>query len=426
MKNASISKYLLVCIGVLLLSGCSKNPVTTVPETLATDIPYVTEPFDTSEKTTEASIDAPYVTEPFDTSEKTTETSIDSYWEMGYFVDEFGDKTNKAYVNGVFVGDYDDSVSRKATAGLKITFTQTNRLVMFELFKGMSQVKLLSSEQASLKVKTEAGVVKELELLCTDDGVFFGLDNELFDLLMNNNPLSWAITISGQYSSTDDVFRFKTYNYGLEELLEVLYTLPKEIEVGSIVTLGSYEQDNNIANGTEPIEWIVLAKKGENALLISNLALDIQQYNATDSAVTWETCSLRTWLNETFYNTAFSSEEKTKIITATVTADKNPSFDTSAGNNTKDKVFILSINEANKYFASDDDRKCYPSAYAKEKIDIPEAASPCFWWLRSPGHLPNYAANVTGTGLINDLGNFVFFDASLNAVRPALWINIGS
>ena len=133
---------------------------------------------------------------------------------------------------------------------------------------------------------------------------------------------------------------------------------------GKYVTFGSYEQDNNTANGKEDIEWLVLARDGDKALLISKYALDCQQYNTSYTDVTWESCSLRTWLNGTFLNAAFSSDEAAMIATTTVTADKNPEYSTSAGNNTQDQVFLLSITEVEKYFSSDNDRKCVPTAYA--------------------------------------------------------------
>ena len=79
------------------------------------------------------------------------------------------------------------------------------------------------------------------------------------------------------------------------------------VAAGDIVSFGTYEQDNNTSNGKENIEWLVLAKEGKRVLIISKYVLDCQQYNSTRTSVTWETCSLRKWLNETFLNAAFSS-----------------------------------------------------------------------------------------------------------------------
>ena len=195
----------------------------------------------------------------------------------------------------------------------------------------------------------------------------------------------------------------------------------KAASVGDVVYFGSYEQDNNTSNGKEYIEWIVLAKEGNKALVISKYALDCQQYNTSYTDVTWETCSLRKWLNGTFLSAAFNSEEQNSIISSTVTADKNPSYSTSPGNNTTDKVFLLSITEVNKYCSSDS--ACSATAYAKAQGAYTNTSNGnCWWWLRSPGDVSDFAA------LVYDVGSVHYYGYSVSsvdgAVRPALWINL--
>ena len=198
--------------------------------------------------------------------------------------------------------------------------------------------------------------------------------------------------------------------------------------VGGIVTFGSYEQDNNTANGKENVEWLVLAKEGNRVLLISRYALDCQQYNTSSTSVTWETCSLRNWLNGTFLSTAFSEEERAIISFVSVSADKNPSYSTSPGNSTTDQVFLLSITEANQYFSSNEARICVPTAYSiaqgawTSNSNKVEGKAAGWWWLRSPGNDSDYAAGVGSTGSADTSGNLVSVDN--DAVRPALWINL--
>ena len=194
--------------------------------------------------------------------------------------------------------------------------------------------------------------------------------------------------------------------------------------VGSTVFFGSYEQDNNTANGKEDIEWIVLAKEGNKALVISKYALDCQKYNSTYTDVTWETCSLRKWLNGTFLNAAFSSVEQNSIISSSVTADKNPKYNTSPGKNTTDKVFLLSITEVNKYFRSDNARQSQGTEYCYARGAFKASNGKCWWWLRSPGYSSDYAADVRIDGSVCNAGDSV--DYASNAVRPALWIDLGS
>ena len=199
------------------------------------------------------------------------------------------------------------------------------------------------------------------------------------------------------------------------------------VEVGDIYTFGAYPQDNDTK---EAIKWLVLTKEGNKILLISEKALDCQKYNDSYTAVTWETCSLRKWLNSSFLNAAFSTAEQKKIVRTTVSADKNPIFSTDPGNATTDKVFLLSINEANQYFDNDEARKCVPTIYAKANGAYTNSsytkggAATCWWWLRSPGRNQDDAVRVRNNGTVNEMGLYVFgHDA---CVRPALWINLDS
>ena len=159
-------------------------------------------------------------------------------------------------------------------------------------------------------------------------------------------------------------------------------------------------------------------------LVISKYALDCQPYSTSYTSVTWETCSLRKWLNGSFFNAAFSSEEKKSIIRSTVTADKNPSYSTSPGKNTMDKVFLLSIDEVNKYFSSDSARQCHGTAYCFAQGAYKSAYSVCLWWLRTPGVNSHYAASVEPGNSVRDDGTVV--DVRDYAVRPALWIDLES
>lgn len=168
----------------------------------------------------------------------------------------------------------------------------------------------------------------------------------------------------------------------------------------------------------------MLAKEENLVLVISRYALDCQQYNTSYTDVTWETCSLRKWLNGTFISNAFSSDEQNMIQTTTVTADKNPSYSTSPGNNTTDKVFLLSITEVNKYFSSDSARHCEGTKYCYAQGAYKGSNGNCWWWLRSPGTDSHGAAYVYNVGSVSNYGDFVDYDHA--AVRPALWIDLGA
>ena len=189
------------------------------------------------------------------------------------------------------------------------------------------------------------------------------------------------------------------------------------------MTFGSYEQDNDLANGKEPIEWIVLDVQDGKSLLISKYGLDCQRYNTLRQSVTWETCSLRRWLNNTFLYEAFDAEELARIPATAVTADKNPSYNTDQGNDTSDRVFLLSVLEANEYFSSDEARLCIETAFCKANGYYTYIADlrPCVWWLRSLGNCSYDATVVTGEGFVGVTG--IGVQGGNGAVRPVIWVS---
>lgn len=209
-------------------------------------------------------------------------------------------------------------------------------------------------------------------------------------------------------------------------LLCVYVIIPAIAPVGSLIKYGKYEQDNDSSNGIEDIEWIILAKDDNKMLVISDKAIDCKPYHSSYGNTTWEECSLRRWLNDTFVNEAFTTEEQEKILTTNVTADANPDYDTDAGNDTEDKVFLLSIEEANRYFKYDSERQCVSTEYAKANGAYTyenDGASNCFWWLRSQGGYSNKSASVVNSdGTVSKYGNAV--DDNRDCVRPAMWISL--
>lgn len=235
---------------------------------------------------------------------------------------------------------------------------------------------------------------------------------------------------SGDYKAACLLLDGLSYKDSSEKFQSAKQALIKNAKVRDIVYFGTYEQDNDTSNGKENIEWRVLAKENNRVLVISDKALDCQPYNSSyTEEVTWENCSLRKWLNGTFLNKAFSTEEQAQIQNTTVSADNNPQYSTNPGNATTDKVFLLSINEVKKYFNSDEARKCAPTAYAKaqgastnDTCKTPSGAATCCWWLRSPGDTRSSAVSVSNVGSVISYGCHVHYvDRS---VRPAMWISI--
>ena len=254
----------------------------------------------------------------------------------------------------------------------------------------------------------------------------------LFSVYIPNTKYNQAVELmeSGSYEEASVIFKeLGSYKDSESKLNELIYQHPYLryfiAEIGDVIIFGSYEQDNNIANGKEAIEWIVLDKKDGQLLVISKYILDQQQYHGTYTSITWENSSIRSWLNSTFINSAFSTEEREMIPSILVINDDNPTYGTNGGNNTTDRIFLLSIEEANNYFLSDSARAVKATAYAvSQGVYVNSENGNSFWWLRSSGYDSDVAAYVYTYGNVSASGSSVNYNYS--GVRPALWIDFSN
>ena len=195
-----------------------------------------------------------------------------------------------------------------------------------------------------------------------------------------------------------------------------------EYKVGKTIEFGNYPQDKD---GTEkPIEWIVMKKEGNQVLLLSKYVLDAKPYNEELEDVTWETSDIRQWLNNEFYTTAFNKTEKAKIQTSLIKNEDNSEYGTSGGNDTEDKVFLLSEKEAETLFSDEEERIAKATEYAEKSGVYVNKEKAAWWWLRSPGGYSDGAAVVSCSGWVYGSGDDV--DNDSDGVRPALHLNLQS
>ena len=197
------------------------------------------------------------------------------------------------------------------------------------------------------------------------------------------------------------------------------------VKVGDIITFGNYWQGKDKSAGKQPVEWQVLDVKDGKALVISKYGLINHIYNNYDEEwmdVTWETCTLRKWLNDTFIKDIFSAEEMKAVMLSDVSADKNLSSNRNQGNDTKDKLFLLSIKEVEQYFVSDEERLCKLTEYAVNNGAYENNHGYGRWWLRSAGEDCYNATYVFDDGSVLFYGSDVDDDDS--SVRPAFWLNL--
>lgn len=214
-------------------------------------------------------------------------------------------------------------------------------------------------------------------------------------------------------------------------------------------TNGDGKADKNDAK--QPIKWRVLSVEGDDVFLLADKNLDCQMYNNTYTGVTWETCTMRSWLNgyggeinkdgkdysdSNFLNNAFSAAEQSAIKTTNIVNNDNPSYGTEGGKDTSDKVYLLSIDEVtNPEYGftsstnSTDTREAVNTAYVADGGEIKSssmesAGSADVWWLRSPGDFSDYASLVYSSGDVITNGSNV--SSSYHAARPALHLNLSS
>lgn len=240
----------------------------------------------------------------------------------------------------------------------------------------------------------------------------------------------------GEYKTAYEKYQTITGYKDVDDLLtnnEVLRNIPRMpyMTINEVVTFGLYEQDNNVDNGREPIEWIVLDVQDGKSLLLSKYGLDVKPYNTDDIDVTWEKCTLREWLNNDFLKNAFSDVEKTAILeTVLDNSSSTGGKQRKKGTDTKDQIFLLNDVEVEQYLGRFESRRARvaPTVYADTHgartnsyhhttLDGSLAGS---WWLRSCNN--GYPENVVPIGNIN------VDRASLGGVmvRPAFWLDLES
>ena len=248
-----------------------------------------------------------------------------------------------------------------------------------------------------------------------------------FDGTEIDEAIQMAIDISGEDNLSRFDPEYERYTERRKEYFASLKAEKKRAEiekfnVGNVVAYGQYWQSNNRANGKTPIEWIVLRRDGNRALLLSKLCLDCKQFNTDYNNATWENCNVRKWLNQKFMNDAFSQREQEKILATSIHNSDNAEYETPGGNDTSDKIFLLSIDEAENLL-NREERQAQCTDYAKAQgVWVDGITDTPYWWLRSPGGDPLLAAAVHYRGKVFIGGLNICVDDT--AVRPALWLNV--
>lgn len=211
------------------------------------------------------------------------------------------------------------------------------------------------------------------------------------------------------------------------------------VSTWDVVTFGNYYQSDSVKK--EPIEWRVLSVDGDDVFLLADKLLDSKAYHGPGGLASWSESTIRNWLNNDFYNAAFSDEEKTVIKTSEVIDEKNPFYGTLPGNDTFDKVFFLSANDVLRedygFITTKDEsatRVAEATPYAisqgcKAKTDKSHAYYlKGDWYTRTSGRGQEYVAGVVYTGYVGGIGGIDYkvgfaLYVTGNGVRPAIHVD---
>lgn len=197
----------------------------------------------------------------------------------------------------------------------------------------------------------------------------------LFSLLTDE-----TIWTSYEYYSEDvksDFFLYTDVTYNGEKYRAVCFD---KLRQNACQSLSDYNLGVTYWFKFEPITWRVLKEADGVMMLIAELALDSQPFSErfyarngryygsadyTFACNNYDASYIRAWLNNTFYNTAFSEDEQSRIV-----------------RKKSDNVYLLSKSELEKeeYCFDINTSKRNPTDYAMNQGAI-KNENGCFWWL---------------------------------------------
>lgn len=201
---------------------------------------------------------------------------------------------------------------------------------------------------------------------------------------------------------------------------------------GATVQYGKYEQDGNGGNGAEDLLWNVLDVKNGKALVISKYILGFAKITPqANSKSTWADSDMRNIVLRSFTNAAFTGAQQGKIADTVIPASTNPVYGTKDAGGCTDKVFLLSAEEINRYFPTDEDRMAVCTQYAINKFAVDNGGGETalrhgetgtsYWWVRTPGVFDYGSVYVHYTGSLRCDG--MMSANALGGYRPAMWVD---
>ena len=227
-------------------------------------------------------------------------------------------------------------------------------------------------------------------------------------MLMSSLNCRLNSDLANQSSPFDgNPYYVKAIQYGDEELRNELLYYNRIVTSRMTSRLSSVQKGRDVFFGNsngQDIRWKVLTVENNMALLLCSNLINEMPYYLSNSNITWENSTIRSWLNGSFFESSFTPSERTRIVTVTNNNAGSVMHFTKGGNTTNDQVFLLSLNEVKKFLP-------FASGRSLGK----------WWWLRSPGCYQNLVMAVFSDGKIHNDG---YTPDKSGGVRPAIWIRI--
>ena len=338
--------------------------------------------------------------------------SVDGYQDSAALAEECYEKAEVARKDAILA-------EGKAKMTGDVIFDYESAIKLFESISGWKDAdeKAYACQKKIEEIKAKNEFIRKRNricaiVICSIIAFIIILNSVIIPNVKYNKAM--ALMKEEKYAEAHSIF------VELEDYKDAKTKALKTAKVGDYVFFGAYEHDNNTSNGKEDVEWLVLEVKDSKALVISKYALCRKPYDERDWVWTyeavydpWKSCSLRKWLNDDFLKDAFSASEQKLIPKVTLRNETTFNSVTRVDSITEDQVFLLSVDEVNRYFKSDLERVCRFAG---------SDSTYYWWWLRSTGYYSVSAATVESSGEVDEHGGDK--NNQYGAVRPAMWIDL--
>ena len=248
------------------------------------------------------------------------------------------------------------------------------------------------------------------------------------------------------YSVQTGYYDYYTYTIDSIHMNDASLISGKEEVTRTVGDIKYFAEANKSYYLVEPIKWIVLEETESEYMLISASVLDSgRPFNDLYMNSKWDESSIRDWLNGTdeyddetgskysgtwnFFDKAFSNEDKAYLKTSSIKTPASKEYGANASGDTEDQVYLLSVDEFNKYFITASDsaettKTIYPmgfaSAYAIKRGATAGKYDEVSWWLRNPG-ADLFTLGVNRTGTVSE-GGFSISNTDIG-IRPVIRVS---